>query len=203
MIKRKNGVQLWLLSAILLLAGLLCSIGVTGAWFTFGDGLKVECTVVIGQFNLKVSQIIGSSTVDLNTYDQTVSSPKYVDITYGSNNTLEILPDETYTLNLQLTNNDQGSESFYLRYKLTLYKCSKSGDVALNATFSGNDSSFVKSGNYYYYGVSASNLSKYESGKSLMMCSSFSIPYSEFVNNFNGENVRLEILVECSDTSSF
>ncbi len=208
MIRYKRGTKLWLISAILMLVALLCSVNVTGAWFTAGDGLKIECTVTIGQFNLNIYQEIdGTKTKILsNTDNETADTKSYVDLTNADDSGLrEILPDTTYDLVLWLKNEDKGTDSFNLRYKINLVACGKTTETRiLNAIWAGNDTSFTLVNGWYYYGTSATALNEFSSSTELKMCTSFNIPYSEFYNNnFNGENVKIEIVVECSDTTVF
>lgn len=204
--KCKRGSQLWIVSAILMLVALLCSVGTTGAWFTAGDGFRVECTVTVGQFNLHVYQVIGTTETRIYTNDENedTDAKSYVDLTNGEG-IREILPDTDYDLTLKLKNTDKGTDSFYIRYKINLVACGKTSTTrVLDATFSGNDSAFVYANGWYYYGTSATSLKEYEKDTYLTMCTSFSIPYSEFYeNNYNGENVKIEIVVECSDITTF
>ena len=208
MIKRKNTTKYWLLSAIVLLVVLLCTINITNSWFTSGDGLKVECEITVGKFNLQVWQVKGATEVEIysNEDNESSTTKSYVDLTNNNANKM-ILPDESYGLSLKLKNADTGTESFYLRYKINLLMCGKTSSTTLNATITGaqaptsTTAGFVKHSNgYYYYENQAGVGQEYASNTNLLMITGFSIPYSEFyTNNYNGEIIKIQITIECSD----
>ena len=193
-----------ILSAIILLSVLLLSINITGAWFTSGEGLKVQCNIYIGQFNLNVYQVKSTGETKLtNLNDSDESSPSFVDLT-NETGSREIKPDTIYSLTLRLKNEDQGASSYYLRYKINLLVCGKT-DSAINATFSGMNSGFVLAEDgYYYYGSSTTNLNQFSKGTTADLCTQFVIDYDEFYNNnYNGGTVKIEITIECSNTTTF
>ena len=200
--KSKKRIELLILSAIAMLMALLFSIHATGAWFTSGDGLKVECTVTIGKFNLQLWQNeVGSGN---RVYSVGESSNSYVDLTNSGANKV-ILPDTNYGLTLKLYNADKGTDSFKLRYKINLIKCGKSSDTVVdNVAISGVGNEFVASGGWYYYGSSASSLKEFEYGTTVTIITGFSIPYSEYYEHgFNGDNIKIDIVVECTSNTSF
>lgn len=198
----KNRTELLFITAIVMLVALLCSINVTGAWFSSGGDLKVECTVSIGKFNLQLWQ--NNVTTGTRIYSTDENANSYIDLTNAGTNKL-ILPDTTYTVNLKLYNADKGSASFKLRYKINLIKCGKSGDVVLdNITISGAGSEFVYSNGWYYYGTSTTALKEFEYGTTSTIMTGFNIPYSEFYSKgFNGENIKINIVVDCTSNSTF
>ena len=200
--KTKSRIELLFITAIALLVALLCSINITGAWFSSGDGLKVECTVTIGKFNLQLWQ--NEVNTGTRVYSSTENATSYLDLSNAGANKI-ILPDTSYGLTLKLYNADKGTSSFKLRYKINFIVCGKTSDTTLNnVTITGVDSSFTKSGDWYYYGSSSTSLNEFKYQTSATLITGFSIPYSEFyAKGLNGENLKVELIVDCTSNSTF
>ncbi len=187
--------------------------GVTNSWFTSGQGQQIECIVTIGQINLNVYQ--GDVLINSNEDNETASSPSYVDLTSGTNNR-KILPDQDYTLNLTLRNEETtGTQSIYVRYKIELFACNNGTDILLNPIISGyttpasssNGLGFVynSADGYYYYQNGSGVNQTLPAGANVNIIGSFNIPYSDFAytgeySTINGNNIKLVITIEGFDT---
>lgn len=201
----------WGISVCIILICLLMPILTTNAWFTAGENQQIQIIVNIENINLNVYQRVNGDTGDgvlIKTFDENDSSTEksYIDLTDGSGTGVrEILPNQSYSLNLTLKNEDTGSASVYVRYKIEMYvngltdtaiQLNISGQTAPNGTTAGFE---LNSDGYYYYRNSAGN-QQYPSQANLNMLTSFSIPYSEFVNNdINADTVKLVVTVEAFD----
>ncbi len=213
-IKKKNS-QIKILSVLIILFSLFASIlGVTNAWFTSGENQKIECVINIAQININVYQALPSGDevlIKSNQQNADSSSPSYVDLTNSSNDR-EIIPDQYYSLNLKLKNEDNGDQSLYIRYKIELYACNYDSDILLNPIISGyttpsaSSNGFVynQADGYYYYQNNTGENQIYLSNEESIMIGGFTIPYSDFAftGNYptiNGNNIKIVITIEGFD----
>ena len=201
----------WGFSVCVILICLLMPILTTNAWFTAGENQQIQIVINIENINLNVYQKLNGDTgegVLIKTFDENDGSGEksYIDLTDGSGTGVrEILPNQNYSLNLTLKNEDTGSASVYVRYKIVMFvngltdtaiQLNISGQTAPNGTTAGFE---LNSDGYYYYRNSVGN-QQYASQANLNMLTSFSIPYSEFVNNdINADIVKLVVTVEACD----
>lgn len=203
---------LYVATSIMLFMFICVSIENTNSWFTAGDGLKVECIVSIGKYNLNVYQVnTDSSTTLIKSTEENESEEEksYVDLSEG-NALREIVPDNNYSLKLTLNNTDAGNEGMYIRYKIEFYACGLSDtllDVNLSGmtapTVSNNGFIYDSVSEYYYYQNNLGVLQKYESGNNDYILSSFNIPYSQFGPNLSGAILKIIINIQCDETGAF
>ena len=210
---RNSQLKIW--SVLLILTSLLLSIlGVTNAWFTSGENRKIECIVNIGQINLNVYQVFSSGSevlIKSNDENEESSTPSYVDLTNGTNDR-EIIPDQNYSLNLVLKNEDEGAQSLYVRYKIELYACNDNADIMLNPIITGyttptsttNGFVYNQADGYYYYQNNNNENQTFESNSEATLIGGLTIPYSDFAYTgeyptINGNNIRLVITIEGFD----
>ena len=115
-------------------------------------------------------------------------------------------------LTLILSNEDQGSASMYVRYKFELYKRTQTTDVLLTTTLAGYtaQSSSQKgfklntTDGYYYYKDTAGANTLFEKNATATMMTSFTVPYSAFVDQ-NGtmlisdcDTVYIKLIIDAS-----
>lgn len=215
--KLQKNSQLYILSVMTVLIILsLAVVGITNSWFTSGENKKIEMVINIGQIDIGVYQVKSDGSevlINTNQANQSSSSPSYVDLT-DETNSREIIPDQNYTLNLILKNNDEGNQSLYLRYKIELYACNNGEDILLHPTISGftvpsagaNGFVYDETDGYYYYRNSAGENQTYNSMADDSIIGTFSIPYSDFAftdnySTINGNNLKLVLTVEGFDVN--
>lgn len=202
------------LTVLVILVGLLLAfVGVTSAWFTSGQGLQIECIVNIGQMNLSVYQVMDSGDeILIRTFNEneTSTTPSYVDITNGAG-TKEIIPDVQNSLTLKLVNNDAGTQSVYLRYKIEFYVSNyNSDDILLDSNISGfiapteTSNGFVYSNGYYYYQNASGENQIFDLNEDVNLMTSFTISYSNFefdgeYPTISGNNFKMIITIEGFD----
>ncbi len=209
-----QSISIIVLAVLMILICLSLPLFKTSAWFTSGDNQQIQIVIKISNINLSVYQKFSTSTGDgtlIQTYDENeeATNKSYVDLTNGDGTTREILPDNDYALTLTLKNEDKGTSSMYVRYKVELLINGTDADISLNLSISGQSAptsttaGFVKNADgYYYYKDSAENNLTYPSNTNLAMMTSFSIPYSEFIktsNNINADTVKLVVTIEGFD----
>lgn len=197
----------------MLLVGLLLAfVGITSAWFTSGQGLQIECIVNIGQMNLSVYQMTDSGDVLIRTFNEneTSTTPSYVDVTNGAG-TKEIIPDVQNSLTLKLVNNDVGTQSVYIRYKIEFYVSNyNADDILLDSSISGfasptgTSNGFVYSNGYYYYQNNSGENQIFETDEEVNLMTAFVINYSSFefdgdYPTISGNNFKMVITIEGFD----
>lgn len=192
------------LALILICASIFVPILSTFAWFTSGEGKSIVLVAHIADINLNLYQVSSSGE---ETHIES-DTPTYIDLSNGGEN-LEILPDEEYALHLILKNEDVGTSSVNVRFKIELYSSSAQGDVLLNTeiigyttpTASTSGFTYSDTDGYYFYSTSSGDDAVLNSGAVVNIITGFVIPYSSFIDEsgeplFNGNNLKIVVNIE-------
>ena len=223
MIKRTKNISINIMSAlIILITILLACVSSTNSWFTQTKEHGVRVDLVVADLNLQVYQLIDSNetkiyatqkTNDYGSENQTSGVPQYLVLKD------EIRPDEFVPITLTLKNEDAGSSSLYVRFKMELYRRTLNGDVLVpievvpGGIAENKTSGFgVKDGDdsgYCYYQNGSQENTLFATGESAVMLTKFKVPYTSFIDASgdmlikNSETCYMKIVVEASLNDSF
>lgn len=197
--KTSKSLSTTLILAIMLLACLLLnSVGVVNAWFT-SNGPRLQISLQISGANVYVVQQLNAQDVVL---DSTANN--YIDLDK------KIRPEEKVPLVLKLKSEE--SSGLYVRFKFNVYALGQTNINLLTENYiltrTETRDGFVKelSDGYYYYREAGavteiSPLQKF-SDKSLDLLTGFAIDEDDFLSkNINGNTIKVELIVECSDVA--
>lgn len=215
MIKKFTAISINIVSVfIILISVFVVSIGKVNAWFTAGNYKAIEITATVGNLDVNLYQYEsiedmnaeidannpekGSKIITIETNEKEETNPKsYVDFSG------EIKPDQPIDLMLKIKNNDLGSASMYVRFKIELFSRNPSEDVLIPIEISGvqeckaDSYGFVKGDEgwwYYQYNVTdgvynSTNNVEFGKGAEATLSTGIKIPYSSFVESNN--NLKL------------
>ena len=223
MIKRTKSISINIISVLIILVCLsLGVLGSTNAWFTdtFKQGVQIE--IVVANLNLRVYQKEGTTEREINTIAENTkvetdndnsTNPQYVSVSG------EFEPDVPVGLQLILKNEDIGSASMYVRFKLQMFKRGVSSDVEVpievggNGILEGYTKGFMKvagdSSGYYYYQDSTKTNVTFDTGETAIMMQNFTVPYTSFIDSAGNmlitgsDTVYLKLTVEASINNDF
>ena len=117
--RRANVLPITIISVLLvLLCFSLALLGYSSAWFTSGSNRTIQLVVTVDNLNFNLYQVDKSNNETL--INLLEDNATFIDIN-DSEGSREILPDTEYSLKLVLKNEDNGSEEFKVRFKVTLY----------------------------------------------------------------------------------
>lgn len=205
MMQKKTGsISISVMAVLIALTCLLLSLVVgTNSWFTSELNQVLYFDVKISSLSINVYKDSVATGNEVYTYSDNQSSgtDKYISLSK------EILPDETNSLTLLMTNEDVGTELSYLRFKLELIESSTeevipieiSGYTASSASANG----FAKNDGWFYYQKNGANV-VFEKNASVTLLTSFVVPYSSFMGadgtiKLDGsETVKLVLTVQNS-----
>ena len=218
MIKRTKNISINIISVfVILITVLLACVSSTNAWFTQTkqNGIKVE--VVVANLNLQLYQTINSSEVKIlttvknseyETDDKDSTQPQYLTLSG------KIMPDEFVPITLTLKNEDAGTSSMYVRFKMELYRRTINGDefvpieIMAGGIPNGKTAGFGlkndDSSGYCYYQNNQQINTMFEKETSAIMLTQFKVPYTSFIDaNGNmlivdSETCYIKIIVEAS-----
>jgi len=168
-------------------------------------------TVNIGELNFNIYQGTRATGTKIYAYDEDYQADAY--ITFSDE--LEILPDEVNSLTLTLANEEAGTSSVYIRYKLEAVIKGANEDTIVPCTLNGmagpdgSTNVVVEDSGYYYYRTAGGTNAMMGQDEDITLCTGFSIGLEQFIDdsgNFkiNGsETIRLLLTVEGSFDSSF
>ena len=185
------------------LIALLCiSLTGTNAWFQVEKERKLYFDITISSVALKVYQNSIESNNELNKFADTTE--KFVTLSG------KFIPDQEVPLTLILKNADAGTDSLYLRYKIQLVNLSTGEDIPieLNGKTEGAAGGFVEIDGWNYYQANGEN-AKYHQNEETYLLTSFTIPYSSFVDSDNvlklngGESVKFVLTIQTSEVNTF
>lgn len=207
--QKKSSTLIMSLVALVMLLGVLISVLPTSAYFTSGDGLKIQAIVKVSPINFQVFQFVNSEDVQIN-------GSTYIDIANG-NQSLAVLPNVEYDLILKLKNADNGNQAMGVKYKIEMFATGAENNAGtaehfetsipfdVNRTTANPDLATSTTagfwyneldGYYYYVNNSSSHTSiAYAKNTNLKMMTKFSIPQSSF-DSWNGENLKIVVTVE-------
>lgn len=221
MTRKSTTISINVLSVLIILISVFVGVvGHSNAWFSAEHKDGVQIIVQVGDLKLSLYQ----DSIDINniiyTYEDndklTENAKKYVTFSEET----EILPDVPVALTLILANEDAGSASMYVRYKLELYARGGNKDTLIPIKLIGNNENFelkplaqddVNSG-YYYYKESTATTSKNglfaqnEEGEGVVLLTHFKIEFSSLLDengnllNINSETIYLKLTVDASLT---
>lgn len=202
--KKTGSISISVMAVLIALTCLLLSLVVgTNSWFTSELNQVLYFDVKISSLSINVYKDSVATGNEVYTYSDNQSSgtDKYISLSK------EILPDETNSLTLLMTNEDVGTELSYLRFKLELIESSTeevipieiSGYTASSASANG----FAKNDGWFYYQKNGANV-VFEKNASVTLLTSFVVPYSSFMGadgtiKLDGsETVKLVLTVQNS-----
>ena len=218
--KKTNSISINILSVfVILICVFLTCVGGTNSWFTSHVN-NVEILVDIGDLKLSVYQDINSVKTKLITNQEEAEKydgPKSNYVVLNKS----IAPDEEIDLILTLSNEDAGTSSMYIRYKLEVYSRGVDGDTLLDVNLNGytepstegqGQAGFVydqASGWYYYKDKNSTSNALFAKDATASLMTSFTIPYSNFVETdgdriiTNSDTVYLKLIVDASVFQNF
>ena len=225
MTKQTKSISINVLSALIVLMSLFNGIiGGTTAWFTAEHKNGIYIQMEIGDLKLKLYKTSVAANNLVYTYEENESmgeaNQSFVPLAG------EIKPDEFNSLVIILSNEDAGSASMYIRYKLEMYRRSQGDEPDLLVpiditqyvpTGSGANRFRAHSDGYCYYqtatGASAGSYSSSYNARLLknetaQLFTGFTVPYSSFLdrtgNLIDGsDSLYIKLTVEASVTSGF
>lgn len=223
MTNRGKTISINILSVFIILVSVLFAVvGQTNSWFTAEDKNGIEIVVDVGDLRLAVYQV---ETAKLTNYvpndndkilnDEengalAAASRKYIELESG-----ELIPEEWMTVNLVLSNNDQGAASMYVKFKFELFKRGLNGDEKVEIIIDGYDKNtskngFVQNGEWLCYQNTSGQNVEFPRGNQVVLMKTFKIPYSSFVDtttgNFklgNSETLYAKLTIHASLNANF
>ena len=224
MFKQTKSLSINILSALIVLMSVFIGIiGGANAWFTTEHKNGIYIQMEIGDLKLKLykNSVVQSNliyTYDDNE-DMNESDKSYVPLSG------EIQPDTFNNLVIILSNEDAGSASMYVRYKLEMYRRSRGTDpdelVPINITqyvpASGENRFRAHSDGYCYYqtstgasagSYSSSNNAKLAKNQNVQLFTGFTVPYSSFIDRIGNlidgsDSLYIKLTIEASVSSGF
>ena len=201
--KRTQSIPIVLISGLMALIALfMLAVSNTNSWFQAEYTRKIYFDITISSVSLKVYQDTIGPNNELYKFGD--STEKFVNLSG------KFIPDEEIPLVLILKNADVGAESLYLRYKIQLVNLSSGEDIpiVLNGKTDNVVGGFTEVDGWNYYQVNGKN-AKFTQGVEVNLLTSFTIPYSSFVDEENnlllngGETVKFVLTVQTSEVESF
>lgn len=223
--KQTKSISINVLSALIVLMSLLIGIvGSANAWFTAEHKNGIYIQMEIGDLKLKLYKNSVAKSNLIYTYEenQEVEEANKSFIPLSG----EIQPDIFNSLDIILSNEDAGSASMYVRYKLEMYRRSYETEadklVPINVTqyvpTNNSENRFrTHSDGYCYYQTatgataqtySSSNNAKLSKNTIAQLFTGFTVPYSSFIDE-NGklidgsDSLYLKLTIEASVLPGF
>ena len=216
MIKKNKSIPINILSAFIILICLfLPCVGLTNAWFTSESLIGVQIVVQVGSLKLGLYQNInGVKTKILASGEMSTGTAPNAQYVVLENGPIE--PDKANSLTLTLANEDTGSASMYVRFKFEVYVHGTESDTLIESTIdgfteqTGTQKGFkLNSDGYYYYTDVSGEPTLYEKGASEPIMTSFTIPYTNFINAngtmqlINSDTVYIKLIIDASSSEIF